>query len=237
MPVPLQSLQEVAGGFLGWAGPFLGVVLIDLVLAGDNAVVIALAARGLSPKARRRAIVWGAGAAVGLRLAFAAIITLLLKIPLLRAAGGVLLLWIAWKLLVEKHDAEVVEEGTTVWQAVRIIVVADIIMSLDNVVALVGVAHENLVLIAAGLLLTVPLLIWGSSWISAMMTRMPLLTYIGAVILVWTAGGMVFEDGVVHNALPHAVLAAETPIKLVVALLFCAAAWRYNQVRVPDRTA
>ncbi|MDQ4105942.1 MAG: YjbE family putative metal transport protein, partial [Actinomycetota bacterium] len=144
---------------------FLGVLAIDLILSGDNAVVIALAVRQLEGKTRRRAIFWGAMGAVGLRLIFAAVVTYLLVIPFLQAVAALLLIWIAWKLLFQDDggdDHGGFEAGTSIWGAIKIIIVADVIMSLDNVVALVGVSGGNLWLLVFGLLLTIPLIVYGS---------------------------------------------------------------------------
>src|ERR671916_2872415 len=137
---------------------FLGVLGVDLLLAGDNAVVIAMAARNLEGSNRRKAIILGAGGAVVLRLIFAAIITYLLLIPFLQAAGGLLLLWIAWKLVNEDHggEEEEVQAGESQWEAIRIIILADVVMSLDNVIALVGVSEGDLLLLATGIALTIP---------------------------------------------------------------------------------
>lgn len=152
---------------------FLGVLAIDLILSGDNAVVIALAVRQLEGKARRRAIFFGATGAVALRLLFAAVVTFLLRIPLLRAVGGILLLWISWRLTADDagKDESDVQAGGSIKQAVGVIIVADVVMSFDNVVALVGVSGGNLWLLVFGLALTIPLIIWGSTLLSRLMDR------------------------------------------------------------------
>ncbi|ADU52095.1 Integral membrane protein TerC [Thermaerobacter marianensis DSM 12885] len=191
---------------------FLGLVFVDLLLAGDNAVVIALAARRLRGRMRRQAILLGAGGAVALRLALAAVVTGLLHVPLLQAVGGLLLLWIARKLVVDDrggHDN--VREAGNVWEAVQTIILADVVMSLDNVLALVGVSGGHLGLLVMGLALSVPLIVWGSSLLSGLMDRWPWLIYVGAGILVWVAVEMMLKDRVVHAALvgvPEGVLLA-----------------------------
>lgn len=178
---------------------FLGVLGIDLILSGDNAVVIALAVRQLEGKTRQRAIFWGAMGAVGLRLIFAAVVTYLLLIPLLQAVAALLLVWIAWRLLFQEDEHGDVEAGTSIWGAIRIIIVADVIMSLDNVVALVGVSDGNLWLLVFGLLLTIPLIVYGSQLLSTLMDRLPWLVYAGSGILVYVAVEMFLKDRIIHD--------------------------------------
>lgn len=178
---------------------FLGVLAIDLILSGDNAVVIALAVRQLEGKTRRRAIFWGAMGAVGLRLIFAAIVTYLLLIPLLQAVAASLLIWIAWRLLFQEEEHSDVQSSTSIWGAIKIIIVADVIMSLDNVVALVAVSGGNLWLLVFGLLLTIPLIVYGSQILSALMDRLPWLVYLGSGILVYVAVEMFLEDRIIHD--------------------------------------
>ncbi len=178
---------------------FFGVLAIDLILSGDNAVVIALAVRQLEGKTRRRAIFWGAMGAVGLRLIFAAVVTYLLVIPFLQAVAALLLIWIAWRLLFQDDEHGDVESGTSIWGAIRIIIVADVIMSLDNVVALVGVSGGNLWLLVFGLLLTIPLIVYGSQILSTLMDRLPWLVYLGSGILVYVAVEMFLEDRIIHD--------------------------------------
>jgi YjbE family integral membrane protein len=151
---------------------FVGVLAVNLLLSGDNAVVIALAVRRLKGATRRRAVLLGAGGAVALRLVFAVVVTFLLEIPLLQAVGGALLFWIAWQLAEgdpEEEAGERVRAGGGLWQAVRIIIVADVIMSLDNVIALVGVSGGNLLILGFGLLLTIPLVVWGATLLSSLL--------------------------------------------------------------------
>lgn len=180
---------------------FLGVLVIDLILSGDNAVVIALAVRNLEGQTRRRAIFWGALAAVAMRLLFAAVVTYLLLIPFLQAVAALLLVWIAWRLLFQEDDHSNVKSGGDIWQSIRIIVVADVVMSLDNVVALVGVSGGNLWLLVFGLLLTIPLIVYGSQILSTLMDRMPWLVYLGSGILIFVAVELFLEDRIIHNFL------------------------------------
>jgi len=181
----------------------LTIVLFDLLLSGDNAVVIGMAARRLSPENRRKAILLGGAGAIGLRILFTASATLLLGIPLLEAVGGLLLLWIAYRLLrPENHAAEVGEAGS-LGEAVRTIVLADVVMSLDNILAVGGAAHGDIRLLLFGLLLSIPIILFGSSLVARLLGRVPALVYVGAVILVYTAVEMFFEDQVIR-AFHHA---------------------------------
>ncbi len=208
---------------------FLGVLGVDLLLAGDNAVVIAMAARNLEGSNRRKAIILGAGGAVVLRLIFAAIITYLLLIPFLQAAGGLLLLWIAWKLVNEDpNEEEKVQAGESTWEAVKIIILADVVMSLDNVIALVGVSGGNLLLLAAGIALTIPLVIFGSALLTSLLSRFPILVYAGAGLLVYIAVEMLFQDVFLHDYL-EPLANIEWLIGVGTAAVFTAIAWLWMQ--------
>jgi YjbE family integral membrane protein len=212
---------------------FVGVLAIDLILSGDNAIVIALAVRQLEGRTRRQAIFWGALGAVGLRLIFAALITYLLLIPLLQAVAALLLVWIAWKLLFDSPGGEEEEEdvkaGGSIWEAIRIIIVADVVMSLDNVVALVGVSGGNLWLLVFGLLLTIPLIVWGSTILSALIDRFSWLVYVGAGILIYVAVEMFFKDRTIENYLGDAIHGIEWVIGLSLTALFLLVAHLYSR--------
>lgn len=214
---------------------FLGVLGIDLIFSGDNVVVIALAVRQLEGKTRRRAIFWGATGAVALRLTFAAGITYLLVVPLLQAVAVLLLLWIAWKLLYdspgqdEGDEKELVEAGGNIWQAIKIIILADAVMSLDNVVALVGVSGGNLWLLVFGLALTIPLIVWGATILSALMDRFGWLVYVGSGILVYVAVEMFFRDRVIEGYVGGAIHGVEWMIGLGLTAVFLAFAARWTR--------
>jgi len=177
----------------------LSIVLIDLVLGGDNAVVIAMASRALPGEQRKKAIYWGTAGAIGLRFIFASVATVLLGIPYLMIAGGLLLTWIAYKLLVEESEHEV-SEAKSVAEAVRTIIIADAVMSLDNALAVAGVAKGHIGWLAFGIALSVPIIIFGSQFIAKIMNRFPIIVYVGAGILAWTAGHLIAEDPLVHRA-------------------------------------
>ncbi|WP_150266323.1 TerC family protein [Paenibacillus tepidiphilus] len=170
------------------------ILMINLVLSGDNAMVIAMASKNLPAESRRTAVWWGAAGAVGLRCILTFVAVLLLKVPYIEAGGGILLLWIAFKLLLEDEEEMRVEESSSVWKAVRTILVADFIMSLDNVLAIAGLAQGDLALIVIGIALSIPIVVWGSGLIVGWLHRFPVLVYIGAYILAFTAGKMLLQD-------------------------------------------
>src|SRR5262245_11374176 len=179
------------------------IVVLDLVLAGDNALVIALAVRNLPPRQQWVGRIWGTLGAVALRLLFIAVVTYALAVPFLPAIGGVLLLWIAVKLLNQEgeHGAEAhgVKQGTSLFDAVRIIIVADVVMSLDNVLAVAGAAHGNVLAVVLGIGISIPIVIGGSSIISVLLARFPLLIDLGAAILGWVGGRMLIDDPAVES--------------------------------------
>jgi YjbE family integral membrane protein len=209
------------------------VLAVNLILSGDNAVVIAMAARSLEGSQRRQAIIWGAAGAVLLRLIFAAIISWLLAIPFLQVAGGLLLLWIAWKLVQDDEDEEgKVEAGQSAWEAIRIIIVADAVMSLDNVIALVGAARiggeVNFWLMAIGLATTIPLVIFGAALLTSLLDRFPILIYVGAALLVYISVEMFFADEAVHHYL-EPLVPFELYIALAAAVAFAGIAWLWKR--------
>ena len=186
---------------LGEYGPLgvqvLKIIWINILLSGDNAIVIALACRGLPSKQRFWGIILGAGAAVGLRIFFTVILAYVLELPWLRLVGGLLLLWIAVKLLVQDEaDEASVESSDNLWGAVRTVAIADVVMSLDNVLAIAAAAHGNMTLIIFGLAISIPLIVAGATLIMALLTRFPLLVWAGAGLLGWIAGELMVEDPV-----------------------------------------
>jgi YjbE family integral membrane protein len=179
------------------------IVVIDLVLAGDNAIVIALAARNLPKALRRRAVVWGTVGAVAVRAGLTVAVLWLLEIPGLMGAGGVLLAWIAFRLLAADDggkDHEVVA-ATGFWSAMRTIVIADAVMGLDNMLAVAGAAHGSVLLVVAGLLISIPLVVWGSTLILNWIERFPGLLYVGGAVLAWTAAKMLADEPLLQEFL------------------------------------
>lgn len=188
---------------LHW-GALFQIVMIDILLGGDNAVVIALACRSLAPKQRVQGILWGTAGAIILRVVLIAFALTLLAIPFLKIVGGLLLLWIGIKLLMPEDDHHDVKANASVWAAVKTIIVADFVMSLDNVIAIAGAAQNTipdhqLGYVIFGLLLSVPIIIWGSTIVLKLIDRFPLVVTLGAGLLGWIAGGMVVTDIFVEN--------------------------------------
>ena len=177
------------------------VIWINSLLSGDNAVVIALACRGLPPKERRWGMVIGAGVASVLLIVFTGVVSVLMTLPYLKLASAIALLWIAIKLLApQAHDAEDTPEAIEdLWRAVRLVVVANIVMSLDNVIAVAAVAKGDYVLLTLGLVVSIPIVIAGSAIILALLERFPILIWGGAAVLGWVAGEIFSSDQVVLN--------------------------------------
>jgi YjbE family integral membrane protein len=203
--------------WLNWFGSLFGdhaltaiavvkIIGINIVLSGDNAVVIALACRNLPPRQRRIGILLGAGAAVVLRIIFTVLVQFLFNVPWLKLAGGLLLFWIAIKLLVgdEEADEEKVASGGSLWEAVKIVAIADIVMSLDNVLAIARAAEaappgQRIWLIIMGLVISIPLVVAGSTLIMSLLTRYPILVWAGAGLLGWIAGELIATEPVMQD--------------------------------------
>src|SRR6266705_489625 len=183
-----------------WAR-WLGIVIIDLSLAGDNALVIAMAVLALPPRQRLFGMIGGTLGAVLLRIALIAVITQLLRIPFLQAIGGLVLIWIAVKLVhqdTSEGQEQKVREATTLWEAMGIIILADLIMSLDNVMAVAATAHGDLSLVMFGIGLSIPIVICGSSVLARLMERYHWIVWIGGGVLGWVAGELVIEDAMLY---------------------------------------
>jgi len=181
---------------------FLMIIVIDLVLAGDNAVVIAMAVRNLSPKQRKIGIMCGAGAAVVLRVCLTIVVAQLIGIKGLKSFGGALIMWIALKLFIEGAPQEEGHKAaSTLWQAMTTIVIADIVMSLDNMLAVAGASHGNNLLIIFGLVLSIPFVVFTSGLLSMLMDKFHIIVYIGAMILVKVAGEKIMTDPYVQSFL------------------------------------
>jgi YjbE family integral membrane protein len=193
-----------------WAR-WLSIVILDLTLAGDNALVIALAVRSLPRGQQFWGRIWGSMGAVALRLLFITIITYLLRIPLLQVAGGLLLIWIALKLVRQGADEGGeghVRHGTSLWEAVWIIIVADVVMSLDNVLAVAGAAHGNLVLVVFGIALSLPL-------------------------VVWVAGEMILKDDLVRGWLGEAAHLLHYPLPVALGIILSGLGWWFARAARP----
>jgi YjbE family integral membrane protein len=198
-----QWLQWIEGTFGHHAGTVLAILRIigiNIVLSGDNAVVIALACRALPRRQRMAGILLGAGAAVLLRIIFTVLVQYLLDVPWLQLAGGLLLFWIAIKLLIaEEANEDSISAGNSLFEAVKIVAIADIVMSLDNVLAIAGAAksappEQQMWLIIIGLLISIPLVVFGATLIVTLLTRFPILVWAGAALLGWIAGELMVSD-------------------------------------------
>ncbi|MDR7318031.1 TerC family protein [Brevibacillus nitrificans] len=183
----------------------LAIIAIDIILSGDNAVVIAMAARLLPKEQQKKAVFLGTFGAIALRILFAAIVVWLIKIPFLQAVGGILLLVVAYKLLAEEEGDANVKAGTTLTGAVGTIIYSDALMSLDNVIAVAGVGHGDIILIAIGVLVSIPIILLGSAIILKAIEKFPIITYIGSGILAWTATGMMVHDRILSKYIPTTV--------------------------------
>ena len=171
------------------------IIAIDIVLSGDNAVVIALACRNLSPEQRKTGIFWGVAGAVSLRVVLTVFAALVMNLPWLKMVGGLLLIWIAVKLMLpEDEEGHDIEASANLWGAVKTIVVADFVMSLDNVIGVAGAAQGSLVLLLFGLAVSIPLIVWSSQVILRWMERWPWIVLLGAGLLGYVAGQMIFTD-------------------------------------------
>jgi YjbE family integral membrane protein len=178
------------------------IIWINVLLSGDNALVIALACRGLAPRQRLWGMVFGAAAAVILRIIFTGIVATLMELPYLKLVGGLALIVIAAKLLVpEQEDEDSVQSASHLWAAVQIVVVADIVMSLDNVIAVAAAANGSVPLLILGLAISVPLIVAGAALIMALLEKMPILVWAGAALLGWIAGDVIATDPAVHPRL------------------------------------
>ncbi|HMJ49622.1 MAG TPA: TerC family protein [Burkholderiales bacterium] len=192
----------------------IAVIIIDLALAGDNAIVIAIAARNVAKHLQKRAIIWGTAGAIVVRAVMTLFVVWLLQIPGLLLIGGVLLIWIAYRLLAPAKERKHSDAAaTTFWGAMKIIIIADTVMGFDNVLGVAGAAHESFVLVILGLLISVPIVVWGSTLILGWIERFPGLIYLGAGVLAWTSAKMITDEPLLKAFL------VETPIAVWAAYL------------------
>jgi YjbE family integral membrane protein len=244
-------LASITDQWVEWFGSLFGshaltaiaiakIIGINIILSGDNAVVIALACRNLKPRERTWGIILGAGAAVVLRIIFTVIIQHLLGIPWLQLCGGLLLIWIAVKLLIaDEPEDDNVASGSNLWEAVKIVAIADVVMSLDNVLAIAATAHGDFMLVMFGIGLSLPIVVWGAGLLAHLMNRHTWIVWLGGGLLGYVAGEMVIEDPVVTRWLAGAtpVLHLAVPIALGVAVT--AIGWwlgrGHHHVHVPEK--
>jgi YjbE family integral membrane protein len=221
-----------------WWSALLAIVLIDLVLAGDNAIVIALAARSLPPALQRKAIIWGTVGAIVVRAAMTVGVVWLLQIPGLMLVGGLGLLWIAYKLLADQgggHDDNPVV--TTFWGAMRTIVVADALMGVDNVLGVAGAAHGQFDLVLIGLLLSVPIMVFGSNVVLRLVDRFPVIIMLGSAVLALTAAQMVLGEPMLKEYLAgDEQLALRVAVYVVAVAGVCGGGWWAARRSAPEKT-
>jgi YjbE family integral membrane protein len=202
------------------------ISFLNTLLSGDNAVVIALAVRALPPRQRFLGQLGGTVGAVVLRLLFVGVISLLLRVPYLRLAGGLLLIWIAFKLVRPvDEDTGGVRHGASFWESIWIIVVADITMSLDNVLAVAAAAHGDMLLVTLGIGMSVPIVVWGSGILAGLMNRYPWIIWAGGGLLAYVAGDMILEDPAVMGWLGEAAHALEYPVPGALAVVLAGVGW------------
>jgi len=207
-------------------GRLLEIGFLNLLLSGDNAVVIALAVRALPRRERLLGQLWGTVGAIVLRLLFVGIVSLLLSIPYLRFVGGMLLVWIAIKLVRPVEDEEGgMRHGTSFWEAVWIIIVADITMSLDNVLAIAGAARGDMMLVGVGIASSLPFVVWGSGVLANLMNRHAWIIWLGGGVLGYVAAEMMLEDPAVAARLGPLTLALDHVAPLVLGAIVTALGW------------
>ncbi|MGG4266767.1 TerC family protein [Peribacillus simplex] len=176
----------------------LAIIMIDLVLAGDNAILIGLAARKLSKEQQKKVIIWGAVGAIVIRIIATLLVVVILNVPGLHLIGGLLLVWIAYKLLIDEEEHDL-KPADSMWAAIKTIIIADALMGLDNVLAVAGASHGNFTLVVIGLLVSIPVVMYGSTLILKLIERFPFIIIIGAGILGWTASKMIVAEPFMHD--------------------------------------
>jgi len=210
-------------------GAFLAIVLIDIVLAGDNALVIGMAANKLPPELRKKAIFWGTFGAIAIRFVSVAALTYLLMIPGLRAIGAAALIWIGWKLVFDSEEHEV-KASDTFWGAIWTIVVADAVMGIDNALGIAAAAQGNFILVIAGLLISVPIILFGATMVSKILQRWPDTVFLGSFVLFAVAMLMLMKEPLMAAWWAGLVPWAATIVPWAVALVITAV--QYNKARL-----
>ncbi|HKX08902.1 MAG TPA: TerC family protein [Stellaceae bacterium] len=217
----------------------IGIGVLNLLLSGDNALVIALAVRALPKHKRMLGQVWGAVGAVVLRLIFVAIVSVLLRIPLLQLVGGLLLVWIAVRLVKPESGGESqVRRGGSLWETIWIIIVADVTMSLDNVLAIAATAHGDIMLVMFGIGLSLPIVIWGAGLLALLMNRYAWIVWLGGGLLGYVAGEMLIEDPVVKRRLGEGMGWLDHAVPVGIGLVVTTIGWWLGRgrrhVHVPE---
>lgn len=209
----------------------LSIIVINVILSGDNALVIGMASRSLAPHQRRMAIIIGGSGAIVLRIIFTAVATLFLQIPVLEAVGGVILIWIAYKLLNDDSSRHQVTAQDSLIIAIRTIIVADVVMSLDNMLAIAGAAHGSIELLLFGLGLSMPFILLGSNYLARLLNRFPWLMIFGSGVLAVTAARMIvddrFVDSVISDGVHLPLLAGLSVLGVAIVLVPMLVRWRH----------
>jgi len=215
------------------------ISVLNLLLSGDNALVIALAVRTLPRRKRIAGQIWGAAGAVVLRLIFVGIVSLLLRIPFLQFVGGALLVWISFRLVRPETagEGDDVRHGTSLWEAVWIIIVADVTMSLDNVLAIAAAAHGEFVLVMIGIGLSLPIVVWGAGLLARLMNRFIWIVWLGGGLLGYVAGEMMLEDPIIVRSLGEAAGLLHRPLPIAIGAGITALGWsmaRGKRANLPE---
>jgi YjbE family integral membrane protein len=223
-------------GIMQFFSSLLGIFTINLVLSGDNAVVIALATLNLEGKDKRKGIFWGTFGAVVLRIVLTLVAVALLSLPLVQAIGGLLLIWIAVRLLAsQEEETKEQKASSNLFEAIKTIIIADLLMSLDNVLAVAGAAGGNYVLLILGLAISIPIVVFGSTVLSAVMERWKWIVSLGAGLLGYTAGEMVVGDKFLHFLHDIAWLEHGLPWVLAVAVIVSGNLLKYNKKKKVEK--
>lgn len=222
---------------LDWFLLFVQIMIINIVLSGDNAVVIAMASKNLPLHQRKQAIWWGAFGAVGLRLVLTVVAVFLLSVPFIQAAGSLLLLWIAVKLLADDDNHANIKEAPTLGKAIWTIIVADLVMSLDNVLAIAAKAQGDVSVIIVGIGLSIPIIVWGSTLVMNLLHKFPIFVYAGAGILGYTAGEMFVGDEKMQNYVLHHNGTAHWSIPVLTTVFVIAAGFIWKRTHAIGKPA
>jgi len=206
-------------------GALLTIVFIDLLLAGDNAIVIGLAARRLPKHQQKKAILWGTAGAVGIRVVATVLVVYLLQVPWLQAVGGALLLWIAYKLVVQDDAGHDIKAGSTLGQAIYTIIIADAAMGLDNVIAVAGAADHNILLVVIGLVISIPIVVWGSTLFIKLIERFKWIIYLGSGVLAYTAAKMITHEPRLHDVFGDNQVLINSFMIVMVVIVIVAGLW------------
>jgi len=213
-----------------WLIALLSIIIIDLTLAGDNAIVIGMAARNLE-KSHQKKVIWlGTIGAIVIRIIATLLVVWLLKIPGLLLGGGLILIWIAYQLLVDHKDHSDVKAATNLWAAIRTIIVADAVMGLDNVLAIAGASHGNFVLVVIGLMISVPIVVWGSIMILQLIDRFPWILYIGSGVLAYTSAKMIAGESFIKPLFEGQAL-LKYSLEALLVILVMASGYIVNDMR------